>query len=786
VHRFHLLASATLLSALSTGVTCAQVSETIAGVQTGQIDEIVVTAQKRTESIQDVPLSIQAVTGLSLENAGVENPIGLGKVVQTLQITNTLFGSGVTIRIRGFGSPANTATDSDVASYVDSAYIPRPGAILSSFLDLKNVEVLSGPQGTLFGRNAAMGAISLNTNAPTTNKTTLESKLEGANYGTFSGTGIANPAINENFALRFAVNGSHTDGIYHNNLDGRTYGASDAVVGRVSSKWDIADNLSWILRVDGANTHGDGAYPGAVYTDTASSAQLTALTGFVTRFGGTPPVYSNVPSYDFNQLFKEPYESDKQAGITSDLSWNLTPLLTARLIDSYRGWNNKQLAGDTVATSLDLLSVFAHSTSKAQSHELQFLSAKNAFLGNRLGFTSGLYYFHEDYTLDTGFNLGSQFCPVLYSRAPPLIPFCKAGPQTTAGFISFDQGTDSYAGYLQASFEVAPTLELDAGVRETWDRKSGTYSQATANPTAIRVLLVPEGPEALRFTDNRPSVRASLSWHVTEQIMPFFTYATGYKSGGFNSGSASPALNAAVRTFESETADDYELGVKSILWNGKIQMNATLFNTKLKNFQDRSFNGTGFVIRNSGDVRSRGLDLDGQFAALSDLKLTYGVTYLNSIYTNNPTAPGLEGCTGGQGCPITQNLTGQPLGYAPRWHANVALQWNSTPFLGGYTAVFAPRESYTSSYLTSNTDNPQSRVPGYATSDLRFSVYSPSERWHVDLYGENVFDKQYYVTTIAQVLGAAMRINSPVTGATVYRGFLGDPVRYGVRVAAKF
>ena len=133
-----------------------------------KLEDIVVTAQKREQNIQSVPLSIVSVSGDTLARAGINDPVALQKLVPSLQINNTFFGSGVVIRIRGFGSAANTAVDSEVAPYLDGAFVPRPGALLASFLDVKNVEVLNGPQGTLFGRNATLGAISINTNAPST------------------------------------------------------------------------------------------------------------------------------------------------------------------------------------------------------------------------------------------------------------------------------------------------------------------------------------------------------------------------------------------------------------------------------------------------------------------------------------------------------------------------------------------------------------------------------------------------------------------------------------------
>ncbi len=749
------------------------------------LEEIIVTAEKRAENVQRVPLSIVAISGEAMEIAGVKGPMDLPKLVPTLQISTTAYGSDINIRIRGFGTAGNTAVDSDVASYIDGAFIPRPGALLSSMLDVKNIEVLSGPQGTLFGRNAAMGAISITTNTPSS-KESFDASVEGGNYGTYKVTGVGNMPVNDQFDVRVAMQGSHTDGIFHNNLDGKTYGESTAYVGRGSAKWDIAPGVSWILRVDGSKSDGDGVNGEAVDTNTASPAQLAAVTAFIGRLGGTPPVYNNRPSYTFNQIMGSPFLHDQQVGVTSDLSWELSRALTLRLIDTYRDWQDDQKSPDSIATSLDLVNVRITAGSVAQSHELQLISARDAYLGGRFGFTSGLYYFRENYSLVQSFDLGTQFCGLVYGfGAPFLVAPCRAGPQVNAGYDALSQLGTSAAGYFQVNYSILPDLELDLGARQTSDKKTAVLNQVARNPLGIAPFITPEGPDSLSFSDSKPSFRASLSWHLADNLMVFATYSTGYKSGGFNAGFSTTVLGSAARTFKSETVADYEIGLKSQMLDGKLITNATLFDTVLHNFQDRSYDGVEFLIRNAGAVRSRGLDLNGRFRALSNLTFNYGVTYLDSIYTSDTGAPGLEGCTGSTECPLVQNLSGHPLDYAPKYHGDVGLNWNIGR-LRGYATSFNASESFTSSFLTANTDNPQSRLPAYKTTDLRFSIHSPDDRWEFAIFGSNVFNEHYYTATIAQPLASVMGATSTITGATVFRGFLGDPARFGARVSVHF
>lgn len=745
-----------------------------------QLDEVVVTAEKRTENVQDVPLSIIAISAKAMETSGVTGPLTLPKLVPALQVSNSLYGADVTFRIRGFGTPGNTATDSDVAAYIDGAFIARPGVIVGSMLDVKNVEVLSGPQGTLFGRNAAMGAISINSNAPSS-KASLDATLEGSSYGSYKATGIGNLPVNDQFSLRVALQGSHTDGIYHNTLDGKTYGESTSYIGRASAKWEITPSLSWIMRLDGSKTRGDGVVAEG-YVPTASAAQFAALTTFVTRAGGAAPFISNTPSYTFNNFVGSPYLHDRQVGMSSDISWDVGSKLTLRLTDSYREWHYQQQGTDAIATPLDLVSVLATDVSRSQSHELQLVSARDAYLGGKLGFTAGLYYFRENFSLGSNFNLGSRLCGLFYGfAAPRLVAPCLAGPQINAGGDNFSQLATSSAAYVQVNYAILPNLDLDLGARDTSERKTGVNTQVAANPLGVAPFITPEGPDALSFRDTKPSYRASLSWHVKDGVMAFATYSTGYKSGGFNATFSPTALGSAARTFGSETVTDYEAGLKSEFLDRRLILNATLFDTRLNNFQDRSYDGFEFLTRNSGVVRSRGVDIDGRFRALTNLTFNYGLTYLHSIYASNTAAPGLEGCTGLVGCPLVQDLSGRPLQFAPRYHGNVGFQWELEDF-HGYPVTVSAGESFTSSFLTANTDNPQSRVPGYQTTDLSVSIHSPDKRWQFDVFGTNIFDKHYYIATLSQPIASVMGATNPNTGATVYRGFVGDPARFGARL----
>jgi iron complex outermembrane receptor protein len=746
------------------------------------IEEVVVTAQKRAENVQDVPLSIIAVSEKAMAAKGIENAVDLARAVPNLRLDATAQQAGVALRIRGFGAASNFAIDPSVAPYIDGAFIPRPGAILTTFLDVESVEVLRGPQGTLFGRNATVGAISLRTFAPSTAGFAAKAVAQAGNYGSYQGEAMVNIPVNDQFAVRFAGLANTTDGFIKNRLDGETYGQNSLAEGRLSAMWRPTDDLTWIGRLDYARTSGDGVAINQVDVATATPTQLARYSA---RLGGNPTTLSDPPSFKTNQLFDNLNLSDTQTGITSDITWNTLGDYTVRLINSYRDWKNKQSDGDVVFTTANLLNRDGSFSSQSQSHELQLLSPEGALLNGKLDFVAGLYYFDEDYRTSEIFNLGTQWCSfVVGAAAPGLVGPCNAAPKQRAAQGQFSQGASSLAAYIQTTFAITPDLDLILGARETQDRKSGTFQQAITNPTAA-LLRVPENTR-MSFKDTRPSYRANLTWRVRPDIMAFVNYSTGYKSGGFNSAGGAAVLGQK-RVFNSETSKDWEIGVKSMLLDRRVQLNFNLYRTDLDNFQDRSFDGVTFVVRNAGSVRAQGFELEGQARPDEHVALDWGVAYLDSKFTDNKNAPGLPGCTGAaNSCPTVQDLTDRPTTFAPKWQVNLGAEYRTSPLVGGFTARVRGDMNYTSGMYTSNDLNPQSWVKAVTLWNARLGVASPDQSLNVDLFVDNLTDEHVFTTKFPQILDAVFGVRDPATGSTLMRGFMNTPRTFGVRASKTF
>ena len=238
--------------------------------------EIIVTAQKRAENVQDVPVSIAAFNGETLEKANVLTVMDLPRVASNFQSVRSSNTGSTRIGIRGVGSLANTLIEPSVAVFVDGVYVPRSGSILGSFLDIEGVEVLRGPQGTLFGRNASVGALSLRTAQPR-NEFSGELSGEVGSFDRYKISGHVNVPLGENVAARFAGMGQWYKGPWKNRLDGKTYGGSDDFALRGTIKADLG-NVEWILRADYTKLDGDGVANFDFDPASVGAAQLAALT----------------------------------------------------------------------------------------------------------------------------------------------------------------------------------------------------------------------------------------------------------------------------------------------------------------------------------------------------------------------------------------------------------------------------------------------------------------------------------------------------------------------------
>jgi iron complex outermembrane receptor protein len=746
------------------------------------LEEVVVTAQKRTESIQDVPISIMAFNNATLENSGVRSADDLTKIVPNLQINRQAQASATAIRMRGVGSAGNNAIDPSVAPFIDGVYIARPGAILNSFLDVGSVEVLRGPQGTLFGRNATTGAIQINTNPPDFDGVNGEAFAEAGNYSAYRLRGIVNVPVSDTFALRFAALTDQHDGYYDNKLDGKEYGERDANVGRASARWQPTDNLDWVVRIDYAEMGGDGLLPAEVSTHN-SPPELVQRLG--SAFGPLSPDIGDPFDGKVSQKLVGDLD-DEQWGVSSDLNYDLASDYRIRWIGSFRNWENTQLDGDVIFTGVDLLDRRGFYDTDSMSQEIQLISPPGALFNERMDFVLGLYYFEEDYKLGENLDFGTAFCGALLP--PESAATCYGFPQRDATVLTFDQDAESIAVFLETNWQLTDALELKLGGRYTKDDKSADFEQILNNPFGAAVRAPEVG--SYDFDDDQFTYRVVLSWYLNQETMLFANYSTGYKSGGINSSGVASSLEGR-RTFDSETVDDIELGLKSTLLAGAMQLNVTAYRMEIDDFQDRSFRDASFLVTNAGSLRQQGVELEAKWLPLDNLSIDFAAAYLDSEFTDFKNASPLAGCAvlpppGTPECPNPQDNTGKSNSYSPEWEVTAAAEY-VLDFSNGMSLTSRVDYRWVDEYLAGGSDlSSQYQVDAYDIWGARLTLAGDNETWAVSLYGDNLTDERYPLQHFTQVLGGALGLLDTTTGDTVMRHYVSAPRTYGVSVKYLF
>ena len=376
-----------------------------------------------------MPISIAAFSGETLEKNNVVNRRGPGaRSRRTSSVAKGAQSSYVRLNIRGIGAASNTTIEPSVAVFLDGAYVPRVGAVISSMLDMESVEVLRGPQGTLFGRNASVGAVSFHTARPKFGDFSGEVTGEIGNGDRYKADGFVNVPVGDNAAFRFAGSQQWFEGYWNNELDGKQVGGTDDTILRGSFRGEFGP-VEWIVRADYAKIEGDGA----------TNIDFDREQRFGRPAGRSSARFLGAPDTDLNDRMLNQYLTadldDEQWGLNSTLSWDLGGGSTIRLINTYRDWQNDQLDGDVIFTPTPIVSRTGNFDSKSQNHELQFISPTEQWLDGRLDLVAGLYYFHEKYRQGEQLHMNAQFCNKLVPAGSRPAPPCN-------GFLTTNGGTE--------------------------------------------------------------------------------------------------------------------------------------------------------------------------------------------------------------------------------------------------------------------------------------------------------------------------------------------------------
>ena len=751
---------------------------------------IVVTARHRAEKAQDVPVALSVVSGDLFQQRGDYTLAAVQQVAPSLQLFS-FNPRNTNINIRGLGSNVSLTNDgleNGVGVYVDDVYYGRVGSSQFELVDLAQIEVLRGPQGTLFGKNTTAGAINITTRQPEFSfGGTAEATL--GDYGLHQVRGSVTGPISDWAAVRVSLSDTHRDGFLRNVYDGKRVHDYDNFTARGQLLLKPSDSFTFRLIGDyGKQTlHCCTRLISDVFTRYDDGTTIANnFTQRAARAGYTPQSTNPFDRVvDVNSTFQA---NMNQWGVSGKADWDLGPV-TLSSITAYRKWNwHPRNDSDNTPLSVNTL---AHQENAQRQFSQELRLGSNG--DNRFNWSVGAYYFWQIINGSGASGYGADAANWLFPNADPV-----AANAATNGFVArstSNPSTKSAALFGQGSYDLIPDrLSLTLGLRYTHEKKKGSFNQWWADgidlstltateraaATTLRNQLAPVTSYALGFKDDSLSGLATLSYKVTPDVLVYATYSRGNKSGGLNLTNNPAGISAAVGP---EKVDNYEAGFKSQFWDGKLILNGAAFWTDVFDYQTaitEQIAGSSTsrnYITNIPQARARGFELDGVLAPSERLTLNASVAYTDAYYVdfrNGPTpVESLNPTTGGS--PVT-DLSGKPLSGSPKWSwsagGDYAVPLGETA-LG--SAEFYGRADYSwrSSYYTAVSDSRYSLVPSYGVANARIGFRTQDGGLDLSIWAKNLFDTDYVDT-----LSVA---NTGLVTATV-----GDPRTVGVTLRSKF
>lgn len=693
------------------------------------LEEVVVTAQKREQSLQSTPIAVSAFTPTALENKGVDDISKLANFTPNLVFDTTSPASGLStgaaIFIRGIGNTDfSLTTDPGVGTYVDGIYISRAVGGVLDVLDVERIEVLRGPQGTLFGRNTIGGAINITSRKPSDE---LEGSLEltGGNFNRRDLRASVDLPISETVRSNFAFSSKKRDGYVDRVLVGDKLGDEDKLAFRGNFVYEPSDLIDFQLSYDKTKVDEQAAGSSVVaFNETnnggATSAGLTGLApGEVNQYITGPAsdkTFGTAPS-------NTELEIDGVSFITNlhGDSWDL------KYTTSYRDTEGS-FRGDADNTPLTITDTDNNNYQHEQtSHELQLTGD---LLEGRLKYVAGLYTFNEKGTDDV---LVSVFAPF--------------GPAQVNNFADVDN--TSNAVYTQLDFGVTDELELTLGARYTEDEKNFDYTQYISaqggGPTPVPAVAIDEngdevtglipllgngsGSESIEFEET--TFKFGANYTLPDDTLLYYSYSEGFKSGGFVLRYVQPQTEPL--TFDPEKLSTHELGVKWEGWDNRLRLNAAIFTSDYEDVQVTFFDaGGGPANANAGTVEINGLELELTALLTEGLLVELGYGYTDAKYTSINEVPGLS---------LTIDESAK-LVNTPENTFNLGTEYSY--FLpGGDSVALRVDYIYTDDVYNDSQNSPFLFQEAYEQWNVGLRYSSSDEKWTVKAFVENATDERF-------------------------------------------
>ncbi|KFG90303.1 TonB-dependent receptor [Sphingobium herbicidovorans NBRC 16415] len=740
--------------------------------------DIVVTARRREETAQNVPIALTAIGGATLEARG---SFGLQQIQQQLpsMLISVVNPNNTNVNIRGLGANAlfsNVGLENGVGVHVDGVYLARPGQSTFELVDLDRIEVLRGPQGTLFGKNTTAGAINIITRAPTFEP---EAMVEGTigSRGTYRGRlSLAGP-LSDSVAARVTLSHGEHGAYVRNTISGQGVNESNNDSARAQLLFRPSETFRLRLIADYSSLQDSCCY--AVIPDLIDR-----------RVDGTPlprPFLTRAAQVGYTPLPVDPFArrndanrrqriNMEQYGFTGEAVLELDGAAITSLT-SWRRWRfDPRVDADGIA-----LDIFSRAQQVIDDHQIS-QELRIASTGERtFDYVVGGYFYDHDVDVNQLTQYGPDAPAFALGAANAINNAALNG--FTVRSVSTLRGR-SYAAFGQATWHATKALAVTLGLRYNDETKRGVFNQTTSEspdisglPDAIRVPAQGirnnfglTNAYTARTHESNVTGQINVAYNFTPEILAYATYARGSKSGGINLTNVPPGV---APTVGPETVDHFELGVKSSLLDRHLILNGAIFNTTINDYQTTILDPSrsASYLTNGGKVRSRGAELEVRYMPSRAVNLYAAATYVDAeflSFRNAPCAPEFFGLQ------TVCDLTGRQIPGAPRWSVSAGGDV-TVPLSGRTEGYFGADYSYKSSYNSSSNLSAFTVVDGYALVNARAGLRFMDGAIDVSVFARNLFNKNYFTSLAVAGFNAGQ-----------ITGFLGEPRIVGVTLRARY
>lgn len=684
-----------------------------------RLDEVTVTARRREEPLQNLPVSVSAFSEAQLRDLQADDITGIQNVVPNLTLEQG-DASNAVIFLRGIGQNDSLAfVESGVAVYVDDVFISRSQAAFLDTFDIERIEVLRGPQGTLYGRNSPGGAVKFISKAP---PQSLETYLEvgGGRFDFYTAKGsVGGTLVDNQLRGKIAFSTTTQDGFSRNSFLGGRDGDTESYALRGSLLFTPHDDFDITFTADSKWSMPDTS---------RSPVRVTDLVAFEDPFGApdAPSVFGPNEKHFVVETNANDLNHLTSYGFTTKIDWRPSPSWTLESISAYREMEFN-LTLDTDGSPLPVLDVALFQDQNQFSQELR--ASYDA--GNGLTFTGGVFYFHDDDLTLSGFDLSAASV-----FGFPIVAFGFP----TSQLADTKQDTESIAAFVHGTIDLTDRINLELGVRYTRDEKTSKRRFENFFDPDLQVardfppFLSGVGVAGPAFRGNKSwdafTPRVALSYAISDDVMAYGSASRGFKSGGFD-GRANSEFG--FTPFSPEKVWTYEGGVKSSWFANRLTANAAYFYSRYRNLQVTSFGqdpDSGFfqsLFTNAAAARIQGVELDLEALPLDSLTVNATLGYLDAEYQK------FEALVGG----VVTDVSSRSLINSPKWNASLGATFEQ--YVGSfYLTRWHVDAAYRSDTANEITDSPELRQNQYATLNAFVSLSTPDEHWELRLGAKNL------------------------------------------------